>query len=115
MRVLMNTTSHPTADAIYEDVRKDIPNISLGTVYRNLRQMKERGDIVELDFCGHLSRYDGNNSPHYHFVCERCGEVFDIDGPVDEELNSKIAARTGFLVKSHCLEFRGLCDKCREL
>jgi Fe2+ or Zn2+ uptake regulation protein len=113
LKVLMNTRSHPTADVIYEEVRKDIPNISLGTVYRNLRQMKERGEIMELDFCGHLSRFDGNSVPHYHFMCQQCGSVFDIDCPVDEELNRKIAEKTGFVVTGHCLEFRGLCKACR--
>ena len=111
--MLMNTKSHPTADRIYEEVRKNIPNISLGTVYRNLRQMKERGDILEFNFSGHMSRFDGNNSPHYHFVCEKCGAVFDIDETLDEELNSRIAEKTGFIVSSHCLEFRGLCTECQ--
>lgn len=115
LRLLVNTVSHPTADSIYEEVKKEIPNISLGTVYRNLRQMKERGEIVELNSHGHMSRFDGKSSPHYHFICDRCGVVFDIDEPVDNELNKRISEKTGFLVEQHCLEFRGLCRKCREL
>ena len=112
LRVLMSTRSHPTADTIYEEVRKEMPHISLGTVYRNLRQMKERGEIIELNFFGHLSRFDSNNAPHYHFVCERCGAVYDIDSPIDQALNNKIAAKTGFLVTGHSLEFHGLCKEC---
>jgi len=65
LKVLKGSHSHPTAEGIYEQVKQEIPNISLGTVYRNLRLLKQGGDIVELDLVGTLSRFDGDTQPHY--------------------------------------------------
>lgn len=113
LKVLKRTTSHPTADWIYEQVRKEIPNISLGTVYRNLRLMKDEGEVLELGLAGTLSRFDGNGENHYHFRCEGCGRVFDIDEPVDRAMDERVARKTSFEVSYHRLEFRGLCNECR--
>ncbi len=112
LKVLRGTDSHPSADWIYNEVRKEIPNISLGTVYRNLRLLAQSGEILELDLCGTLSRFDARTDNHYHFRCERCGRMFDLDEPVDEEINMRVARKTGFQVKCHRLEFRGLCSDC---
>ena len=114
LRVLKGTASHPTADWIYNEVRKEIPNISLGTVYRNLRLLCETGEILELDLCGTLSRFDSRQDNHYHFRCENCGRVFDVEEPVDEEMDRRIARRTGFRISCHRLEFRGLCQQCQQ-
>jgi Fur family peroxide stress response transcriptional regulator len=113
LRFLRTTDSHPTADAVFIALRKDIPNISLGTVYRNLRLLKEEGEINELELSGSLGRFDGNTRPHYHFRCEKCRRVFDLDEDVNSSLNEHIAEKTGFTVSSHILEFRGLCAECR--
>jgi Fe2+ or Zn2+ uptake regulation protein len=113
VRVLKGTKSHPTADWVYEQVRKEIPSISLGTVYRNLKMMKEQGEILELGSAGGLGRFDGNSHNHYHFRCDRCGRVYDIDEPIDRTIDQRVAERTGFKVSHHRLEFRGLCNDCR--
>ena len=113
LKVLRGTTSHPTADWIYNEVRKEIPNISLGTVYRNLRQLCEKGEILELDLCGTFSRFDGRKDNHYHFRCENCERVFDVDEPVDGKIDERVARITGFKISSHRLEFRGLCKDCQ--
>jgi Fur family peroxide stress response transcriptional regulator len=113
LEVLKGTTSHPTADWIYNEVRKEIPNISLGTVYRNLRLLSESGEILELVLCGSLSRFDARNDNHYHFRCEKCGQVFDVDEPVNFELDKIAARRTGFRIIYHRLEFYGLCLECQ--
>ena len=115
LRILKGTTSHPTADWIYEQVRREIPNISLGTVYRNLRLLKEEGKILELDLAGSFSRFDANTKNHYHFRCELCGRVFDLDEPVDKEIDKRVARKTGFKVSQHRLEFRGLCIDCQRV
>ncbi len=60
------------------------------------------------------SRFDGDTRSHYHFRCERCGRVFDVDEPVDEEINGRVAQKTGFKVSNHILEFRGLCKDCQQ-
>jgi len=112
--VLRNTTCHPTANWIYEQVRKEIPDISLGTVYRNLRLLREAGKVLEIDMTGTFGRFDGNVENHYHFRCERCGQVFDVDEPVNIEINDRVARKTGFKISYHRLEFRGLCWLCQK-
>jgi Fur family peroxide stress response transcriptional regulator len=114
LEVLRGTNSHPTADWIYNEVRKEIPNISLGTVYRNLRLLCRSGEISELDICGTLSRFDARQDNHYHFRCEKCGLVFDVDLPVDAEIDRRAAQKTGFEVLYHRLEFRGVCESCHK-
>ena len=112
--VLREADTHPTADWIYDEVRKTIPNISKGTVYRNLKILKDTGEISEVNLNGTVSRYEGRQDNHYHFRCERCGKIFDLDEPVNHTLDDKIAKQTGFTVTYHQLEFRGLCKDCQE-
>ncbi|CCU79578.1 Peroxide stress regulator PerR, FUR family [Halanaerobium saccharolyticum subsp. saccharolyticum DSM 6643] len=114
LKVLKNTKSHPTADWIYEKVRKEIPNISLGTVYRNLNVLAENGKIKVLDYGSNHSRYDGVPDHHYHFRCEKCGGVFDLDVDLSSDLNKKINNETEFTVHSHRLEFSGICPDCQQ-
>jgi Fur family transcriptional regulator, peroxide stress response regulator len=113
LRVLMSTTSHPTAEWLYEEVKKEMPNISLGTVYRNLRVMKREGEILELEQTGTYRRFDANSANHYHFRCDGCGRVFDIDEPVVPGIDERVERNTGFKVSHHRLEFRGLCCECQ--
>ena len=114
LRVLMNTKSHPTADLIYDEVKKEIPNISKGTVYRNLKVLQENGQVSELNLNGTISRFEVKQDSHYHFRCEKCGRVSDIDMPVDRELDRLIEKITGLEVSYHQLEFRGLCKDCQK-
>ncbi len=113
LRVLKRTSSHVTADWVYEQVRKEIPNISLGTVYRNLKSLKQEGKILELDLAGTVSRFEANAQNHYHFRCEQCGRIFDVDEPVNGEFDERVTRKTGFKVSNHRLEFRGLCKDCQ--
>ncbi len=115
IRALKNTTSHPGAEWIYQRVKKEIPNIGLATVYRNLRLLKESGDISEIRLSDETARFDGNNKKHYHFRCDRCGRVFDIDEPVDTGIESRIAQKTGFRVTRRYMEFGGECQDCQKL
>lgn len=111
LRVLRGTRSHPDAGWIYDQVRKEIPNISLGTVYRNLKLLAQDGEILRLDTEAQ-GRFDGRTDNHYHFRCARCGLIFDIDMPVDVTLNDSAAKKTGCKVSEHRLDFRGLCRSC---
>lgn len=113
LKVIRNTTCHPTADWIYQEVRKEIPNISLGTIYRNLRALTEMGEILELNYGSTYSRFDGNPEPHYHFVCLECGQVCDLDMTVMNDLDKLAAANMDCLVTGHRLEFYGYCKECR--
>jgi Fur family transcriptional regulator, peroxide stress response regulator len=112
IKFLRNTSSHPTADQIYDGVREDIPNISKGTVYRNLQTLEEAGVISVLNVNGTQSRYEVKQESHYHFRCEKCGRVFDLDEPIDKELDERISRKTGFIISHHQMEFRGLCQDC---
>jgi Fur family peroxide stress response transcriptional regulator len=112
LKLVRSMSSHPTADCVYELARLDLPNISKGTVYRNLKVLQELGQITRLDMKSDASRYDGRLDDHYHFRCEKCGEVCDIDMPVDAELDRRMAEATGLEITSHRLEFRGVCADC---
>ncbi len=112
-KALKGTTSHPTAEWVYERVRREIPNISLGTVYRDLELLKQEGEILKLGLAGSQSRFDGKAENHYHFRCLKCGRIFDVNGPVDKEIDERLAQKTGFTVFEHRLEFHGLCKNCQ--
>lgn len=73
---LKSVKTHPSADAVYQAVKKRLPRISLGTVYRVINNLKEKGEIIEIP--SEVTRYDGNISPHLHFICEKCVNIFDI-------------------------------------
>jgi len=111
--ILSHTDTHPTADMVYEEVRKVIPNISKGTVYRNLKVLLEERKISELNLSGAASRYESKKANHYHFRCEKCGKVFDLKEPVHTDLDEKVARDTGLKISHHQLEFRGLCNDCK--
>jgi Fe2+ or Zn2+ uptake regulation protein len=113
IKVLRSSHSHPTADWVYEEVKKTLPSISKGTVYRNLKMLCESGEISELDLSGATRRFEGRQESHYHFRCQGCGEIFDLNEPVNHALDRRIAEQTGFEVACHLLEFRGLCRDCR--
>ncbi len=112
--ILRNTKCHPTADWIYQEARKKISDISLGTVYRNLRLLKEQGEILELNYGSTFSRYDGNSNNHYHFVCQRCGKVYDIDIDTIDYLENEVSNKLDVTVMNHRLEFYGLCKDCKK-
>jgi len=112
---LRSTNEHPTADMVYENVRKEIPNISLGTVYRNLNLLVDCEDILKFTFDGKSDRFDWNVEPHYHVMCTRCGAVTDLKL---EPLNHiDVLAESAFngKISGHSIQFRGLCEKCAKL
>ncbi|WP_461570111.1 Fur family transcriptional regulator [Thermincola ferriacetica] len=112
LEILRNTDCHPSADWVYEQAKKVIPDISLGTVYRNLNVLKELGEILELNYGSTYSRYDGKANNHYHFVCENCNKLVDVDMPVYQGLDKMVQDTTGYQVKYHRMEFYGICDEC---
>jgi Fe2+ or Zn2+ uptake regulation protein len=113
LRILRATSSHPTADEIFKKARREMPNISLGTIYRNLALLANEGKVLVLDQGGLENRFDATTQNHYHFRCEHCGRVVDVDEPVCQALDESVARKTGFTVSHHILEFRGLCDACQ--
>lgn len=111
---LMSRRDHPTADAIYQSLRHDLPRISLGTVYRNLNLMAEMGMIRSISCEGGIRHYDYDTSDHCHYVCTCCGNVMDLPIPADKELN-RLAQASGIgSIDCHSLIFYGTCSRCKE-
>ncbi len=110
---LMTRKDHPTADTIYENVRLTIPNISLGTVYRNLALLTERGEILKLSIDGVSDRYDATTTPHLHFQCRLCNEVSDLSLHLDFDSMLKQASQEfNGIIEGHNTFFYGVCPQC---
>ncbi len=109
---LRSLKTHPTADELYNRVRKTLPRISLGTVYRNLETLSESGDIRKLEFGGGQMRFDGDVKDHYHIRCLRCGRVGDIPAGLVEKSVCRKKHVGGFTVLDCDLHFTGVCDQC---
>lgn len=106
--VLKNTKLHPTAEWVYEQVRKNDPTVSLGTVYRNLAMLCEQGRAIIVETSDKKTHYDGCVEDHAHFVCNECGGVFDVDGYCDRSA----VIKSGFTVERTSLVYYGLCPEC---
>lgn len=112
---LRKLTCHPTADELYDIVRKRLPRISLGTVYRNLELLSENGNILKLQVSGLQKRFDGCTDRHYHLRCDICGAVEDIELSSLKEIERRLKKIINTnSVKDYSLEFIGYCAKCRE-
>lgn len=109
---LRQVSSHPSADEVYEMVRKRLPRISLGTVYRNLEILSERGEIQKLELGGDLKRFDRNPIKHYHIRCMRCGRVDDAPIAPLNQIENELYGATVYTIIGHRLEFEGLCPQC---
>lgn len=109
---LMNRHDHPTADTLYMSIREEYPNISLGTVYRNLNLLVELGEVRKLS-CGEgADRFDADTTPHYHFVCRSCGEVLDLPMETLESMNQAAQEYCDGQIDSHITYFYGTCNEC---
>jgi Fur family transcriptional regulator, peroxide stress response regulator len=112
---LSKVNTHPTANEIYEIVRKRLPRISLGTVYRNLELLSKSGLIQKLEVAGTQKRFDGIAKNHYHIRCVKCGRLEDLDLPALRSINDAAISLSNYEVMWHRLEFVGLCPACRSL
>ena len=107
------SAAHPSAAAVYRQVRRHLPRVSLATVYRNLRVLAAEGLLRERSDASGL-RFDGNTTPHDHFTCVRCGRVYDVPAGAAAGVRARLAATTGFEVLDHRIEFSGRCAGCRQ-
>jgi Fur family ferric uptake transcriptional regulator len=108
---IKKVTSHPTADEVFHLVRKRLPRISLGTVYRNLEILAESGIIQQLLMCGSQKRFDGNPETHSHVRCVHCGRVADLSIDMPELQIGNLVE--GFDIVGYRLEFLGVCPACK--
>ena len=111
---LSRTEEHPTADTIYMDIREIYPNISLGTVYRNLNLLVEKGEIIRINGLDESDRYDGHTHNHYHFLCKECKRVLDIEMDAIDQINDIANKNFPGKVEGHVTYFFGICDDCNK-
>ena len=109
---LSQTKEHPTADTIYMDIRETHPNISLGTVYRNLNLLIEMGEVIKINGMDGSDRYDGNTHRHYHFLCNKCQRVLDIDMESIDYINDIANKSFPGKVEGNVTYFYGKCNDC---
>ncbi len=105
--------THPTAETVYLDIKQDFPNISLGTVYRNLNLLADMGEISRISPGNGPDHYDGDSTPHYHFICQKCGKVMDIEMPHQTQLDELASTHFDGAITSHVTHFFGLCPECK--
>ena len=115
LSALMATKEHPSAERIYAELKPQYPDLSLGTVYRNLSIFREDGTIMVVGTVKGQERFDFNTEPHPHFICTGCGRVIDIDMPMPgDALWVKTTAEQGLEVRGCQITLTGLCSDCSE-
>jgi len=110
---LRSVYTHPTAEQVHEAIKKDLPNVSLGTVYRNLNQLSSIGEVLKLEIDGEF-HFDGDVSKHQHFYCSNCGKLFDV---FDDKINDYAMDQLdlpGFEVENVQVLFKGICADCKK-
>lgn len=113
---LLETTSHPTADMVYMHVKQEFPNISLGTVYRNLKLLTDLGEAIKITAPDGGDRFDGHVQPHNHFYCIDCGRILDLNMDMDaiNHINELAAKDFDGIIESSTTLFYGKCNDCTQ-
>lgn len=110
---LVSRYDHPTAETVYTNIKEEFPNISLGTVYRNLSLLAEIGEIQKLSTGIGPDRFDGNAAPHYHFICNCCGSVLDLEVSGLDHINVLAGQNFDGEIEGHQIYFYGKCPNCK--
>lgn len=111
--LLKQTKEHPGAESIYRQLKPVYPDLSLGTVYRNLKEMDEDGTIASVAVVNDRERFDGRNDPHTHAICTECGKIIDLDTiTLPPDLLSRAGEASEFSIAYAKLQFVGVCDEC---
>ena len=115
LKAICTDEGHPSADEIYAAVKVDFPMTSLATVYKTIGVLKDIGEVMELEFSRDANRYDGKRPyPHPHVVCTECGRILDPEVDGIDDLTRRVVTATGFQIKTHRLDFYGLCQECQQ-
>jgi Fe2+/Zn2+ uptake regulation proteins len=114
LRYLISSHTHPTADEIYQALSPDFPNISVATIYNNLRVFKDIGIVKELTYGDSSSRFDFNTHNHYNIICEQCGKIVDFQYPQLNEIERLAQHMTDFDVTHYRMEIYGVCKECQD-
>ncbi len=111
---IRETDEHPGAETVYQQMKPLYPDLSLGTVYRNLREFAIAGEICSVGTVHGKERFDGRTDPHTHAVCVRCGKIVDVDGVIlPPDIGDEAARQADFCVAYAQLRLVGLCADCR--
>lgn len=113
LNYILNSHEHLTADTIYADLKKDNPELSLGTVYRNLTKLTEIGAIKKVSLPNQVDKFDKNLEPHAHFICDECGSITDINIPGMDKFLDKVSDEDGISIRKYDLTLNGICKKCK--
>lgn len=111
LNIVKNTFCHPTAEEVYKEARKVLPDISLGTVYRNLNLLVNLNEIKRIKTSDGTDRFDKLDNKHIHFICSECGKIYDI---FEYEFNENIISLKNFEIRSYDIVLSGICDDCKK-
>ena len=115
LQYLQSVTDHPSAEKVFTQLKAQIPDLSMGTVYRNLNLFKQQGLAVSVATVKGVERFDGNTGPHVHFICQECDAVIDLmDMEIPESLKSVAEHSSGGQIAECQLCFTGICQDCLE-
>ena len=113
LKTLRENAIHPTAEQLYQFVRSQEPTISLATVYRNLNNLAEIGLIKKIEGLENMVHFDHQTHEHYHFICSKCHQIYDIPCDVAPNLATLVEKQTGMNVTYYDISFRGICNYCK--
>ncbi|MFI3325954.1 MAG: transcriptional repressor [Clostridia bacterium] len=110
---IQSTKVHPTAEWVYQELKPEYPDLSLGTVYRNIKSFSEDGLVQSVGVIGGQEHFDGNVNPHSHFICDKCNSIIDIEKSFFTNADkNQIGNELGFTITSEDVMFRGVCSTC---
>ena len=114
LEAVVSNSIHPTADQVYAMIKDDNPNVSLGTVYRNLNLLCETGQLRRICVANGCDRFDGRLDKHFHTICNFCGKVADVEIPEQLDLHSFVTAQTGYYINDIDIVMKGVCPECNK-
>lgn len=114
LETVIRNPIHPTADQVYTQLHEANPNISLGTVYRNLNLLSEIGQLRRISVANGCDRFDGRLDSHFHMICDECEKVIDVEMDFDTDIEKSVEEKTGYIVKKLDLVFNGVCPDCQK-
>ena len=113
-RIALNSRAHPSAQQVYDEVKKMHPTVSLATVYKTLEVLRDLDLVQEINFPKGQARFDSYMNPHINLICSKCGTITDLDDVTVEEITKKVAAATKFKPTGHHVDVYGICQKCSD-
>jgi Fur family peroxide stress response transcriptional regulator len=111
-RIALNSRAHPSAQQVYDEVKKSHPTVSLATVYKTLEVLRDLELVQEINFPKGQARFDSYMNPHINLVCLKCGSIKDLDDMTAQEITRKVAAATKFKPTVQRIDVYGICQKC---